>query len=91
MKRLIVAPLVVLMLTLMLLVAPASAHVHGVTPLIGLDCVVDFDGTGGNGTTGTPADSAEGGPITGLIPRDTGNAPLNPGDGGFGVTDGNCE
>ncbi len=39
--------------------------------------------SGGNGTNGTPADDAIGGPITGLIPRDLGNAPIGIGDGGF--------
>ena len=71
-------------LFLMLAALPvASAHVHGVTPLLDLGCTgVDFGGTGGNATDGTPADDGEGGPITGLIPRDTGSAPLTGGDGG---------
>ncbi len=86
MKRILVIPFVVLILTMMLLVAPASAHVHGVTPLLGLGCNVDNSVTGGNGTNGTAADDDNGGPITGLIP-----GPLSGGDGGFGVTDANCE
>ncbi len=58
----------------------ASAHVHGITPLLvcgntGID--------GANRTDSTPAAAANGGPITGLIPRDVGNAPLPVGDGGF--------
>jgi hypothetical protein len=68
--------------------APAMAHVHGITPL--LACSVDNPNSGGNGTNGTPADAANGGPIAGLIPRDTGNAPLAIGDGGFGATGDNC-
>lgn len=56
------------------------AHVHGITPLS--QCTVDNPNSGGLGTDGTPADDANGGPIVGLIPRDTGNAPLAPGDGG---------
>jgi hypothetical protein len=80
MKRMLVVPLVVLMLTLMLMVAPASAHVHGVTPLA--FCTVDNANSGALGTDGTPADDANGGPIAGLIPRDTGSAPLTVGDGG---------
>ena len=80
MKRMLLAPLVVLMLTLTLLAAPASAHVHGVTPLT--SCSVDNANSGALGTDGTPADDANGGPITGLIPRDTGSAPLTGGDGG---------
>jgi len=61
---------------------PASAHVHGITPLVQLGCVVDFSTTGANGTNGTAADDSNGGPITGLIPRDTGESPLTVGDGG---------
>ena len=80
MKRLIVIPLVTLILAMMLLVAPASAHVHGITPLN--DCGIANANAGGNGTNGTPADDANGGPISGLIP-----SPLSGGDGGKGVTD----
>jgi hypothetical protein len=58
----------------------ASAHVHGVTPL---SCGIGSANSGGLGTDGTPADDANGGPIAGLIPRDTGNSPLDIGDGGF--------
>ena len=64
----------------------ASAHVHGVTPL--LDNTKDNAAkSGGFGANGTPATDADG-PITGLIPRDTGKAPLTGGDGGFGATNG---
>jgi hypothetical protein len=61
-------------------IAPASApaHVHGITPLLTLanECgVTNIDNTGAN--------RAQGAPITGLIPRDVGNAPLTVGDGGF--------
>ena len=58
---------------------PATAHVHGITPL---RCVGTAD-DGANQTDMTPASAANGGPITGLIPRDVGNAPLTVGDGGF--------
>ena len=58
----------------------ASAHVHGITPL-GCEGIGNAN-SGGFGTDGTPADDANGGPIAGLIPRDTGNSPLGPGDGG---------
>jgi len=68
--------------------APAFAHVHGVTPLI--DCGQANANAGGNGTNGTPADDANGGPIAGVIPISTGNAPLAFGDGGFGATNGHC-
>ena len=71
-----------------LVAAPAMAHVHGITPLSG--CTVDNANSGGLGTDGTAADDANGGPITGLIPRDTGSAPLGFGDGGFGAATGNC-
>ena len=67
---------------------PVAAHVHGVTPLA--QCTVDNPDAGANATDGTPADDANGGPITGLIPRDTGNAPLTAGDGGFGAATGHC-
>jgi hypothetical protein len=59
----------------------ASAHVHGITPL--LQCSVVPDNAGANQTDGTPASASNGGPIQGLIPRDVGNAPLTIGDGGF--------
>ncbi|MEX0756004.1 MAG: hypothetical protein WD556_12970 [Actinomycetota bacterium] len=59
----------------------AFAHVHGVTPLLvcGNTAI-----NGANRTDTTPASEANGGPITGLIPRDVGNAPITVGDGGFG-------
>ena len=56
----------------------ALGHVHGITPL---SCVGVPD-DGANRVNGTPAALANGGPITGLIPRDVGNAPLTVGDGG---------
>jgi hypothetical protein len=66
--------------------APAAlGHVHGVTPLLELGCKVDNAITGGNRADDGPAGAADGGPITGLIPRDVGSAPLTGGDGGFGA------
>jgi len=59
----------------------ASAHVHGITPL--LRCGGDISVTGADRTDTTPASALNGGPITGLIPRDVGSAPLDVGDGGF--------
>jgi len=59
----------------------ASAHVHGITPL--LQCSVVPANAGANQTDVTPAAAQNGGPITGLIPRDVGSAPLTVGDGGF--------
>jgi hypothetical protein len=59
--------------------SPAAAHVHGITPL---RCV-GIANDGANQTDTTPASAANGGPISGLIPRDVGNAPLTVGDGGF--------
>ena len=70
--------------------AAGSAHVHGITPLLGLSCDVDNTVTGANRTDSTPAGAASGGPISGLIPSTVGNAPLAPGDGGFGATTANC-
>jgi hypothetical protein len=58
--------------------ASASAHVHGITPLLTLanECgVTSIDNTGAN--------RAQGAPITGLIPQDVGSAPITIGDGGF--------
>ena len=76
--------LLALVLLFMLAVVPAaSAHVHGITPLLELGCTgVDNSVTGGNATNGGPADDINGGPISGLIPAGTGNAPLTGGDGG---------
>jgi hypothetical protein len=59
--------------------SPAMAHVHGITPL---RCVGIAD-DGANRTDTTQASAANGGPISGLIPSDVGNAPLTVGDGGF--------
>ena len=62
--------------------APASAHVHGITPL---NCVgVEDDGA--NRTDTTPASAEFGGPIFGLIPSSVGNASLVPGVDGGAVT-----
>jgi len=59
--------------------APASAHVHGLTPL---RCVgVEDDGA--NRVDTTPAAAANGGPISGLIPSSVGRSSLGIGDGGF--------
>lgn len=60
-------------------VGSAFAHVHGITPLRCVGVALD----GANRVNTTPAAAANGGPITGLIPRDLGNAPLTVGDGGF--------
>jgi hypothetical protein len=57
----------------------ALGHVHGITPL---RCVAPAN-AGAKQTDSTPAAAANGGPISGLIPRDVGNAPLTVGDGGF--------
>jgi len=86
-KKLIVV-LVLALAVALAAVSPALAHVHGITPL--RDCTVDNPLSGAIGTDGTPADDANGGPITGLIPRDTGEAPLTAGDGGFGAAAGHC-
>ena len=78
MRRLLLS--LALGLTLALsMVGSTFAHVHGITPL---RCVGVAD-DGANRTDTTPAAAANGGPITGLIPRDVGNAPLTVGDGGF--------
>jgi hypothetical protein len=61
-----------------LAVAPAGAHVHGITPLLTLanECEV-------TSLANTGANRAQGAPITGLIPRDVGQSPLDVGGGGF--------
>ena len=71
--------------------ASSSAHVHGITPLLGLSCHVDNSVTGANRTDSTPASSTFGGPIPqGLIPSALGHSSLTVGDGGFGATTANC-
>jgi hypothetical protein len=90
MRRLITALLLAAALSV-LSVANALAQVHGVTPLNCpvdnpnlLDTVPNNPNAGGQGTQGTPADDAEGGPIVAPIPINTGNAPFaaNSGDAG---------
>lgn len=78
-SRVLIAAMVVAGGIALLPAGPAAAHVHGVTPL---RCVGVAD-DGANQTDATPAAAANGGPISGLIPRDVGNAPLTVGDGGF--------
>jgi len=87
MKRLLVA---LVLAAGLVLPATGSAHVHGITPLLGLSCDVDNTVTGANQTDSTPAGAANGGPISGLIPSTVGNASLTVGDGGFGATTANC-
>lgn len=88
MRRIVIATIVAGLLVFG--IAPAAfGHVHGVTPLLELDCKVDNSVTGANATDDTPASAANGGPISGLIPRDVGNAPIDIGDGGFGATNDN--
>lgn len=78
MRRLLLSLALAVSLVLML-VGSALGHVHGITPL---RCV-GVEGDGANRTDSTPASTANGGPVGGLIPRDVGNAPLTRGDGGF--------
>jgi hypothetical protein len=62
--------------------APASAHVHGITPL---NCVgVEDDGA--NRTDDTPTFAAANELITGLIPNAVGKASLVPNVDGGAVT-----
>jgi hypothetical protein len=72
--------------------ATGSAHVHGITPLLGLSCHVDNTVTGANRADSTPASATFGGPIPemGLIPSKLGKSSLMFGDGGFGATTANC-
>ena len=78
MRRLLLSLALALTLALTM-VGSAFGHVHGITPL---RCVGVAD-DGANRTNSTPASTASGGPVGGLIPRDVGNAPLTNGDGGF--------
>ena len=78
MRRIIIGAALVAA-TVLVPIGSASAHVHGITPL--LRCGSDLDGA--DRTDTTPAAAANGGPIVGLIPRDVGSAPLDIGDGGF--------
>jgi hypothetical protein len=64
--------------TLTVAASPVAAHVHGITPL---NTLANECGVTSSANTG--ANRAQGAPITGLIPRDVGNAPLTVGDGGF--------
>ena len=87
MKKKLLMAVVVSMLAAITFGGIASAHVHGITPLLDIS-VVDNSVTGGNGTNGTPADDANGGPISGLIPSGTGSSTLSGGDGGrFAIAD----
>lgn len=88
MRRLL---LVMVMAALLVIgIGPAAfGHVHGITPLLELGCKVDNTITGANRADDGPAGAANGGPITGLIPRDVGQAPLTGGDGGFGAANDN--
>jgi len=80
MKRAVIVMMLLAVLVFALMPV-ASAHVHGVTPLT---CGIgNADNSGGLRTDDTPAAFDNGGPIAGLIPRDTGNSPLGFGDGGF--------
>jgi len=78
MRRLLLSSALALTLALTM-VGSALGHVHGITPL---RCV-GIENDGANQTDNTPASAANGGPISGLIPRDVGNAPITVGDGGF--------
>lgn len=88
MRRIIIALAFTATLTLGLAPA-ATAHVHGITPLLELGCKVDNGTTGANAVNGGPADAANGGPISGLIPSSVGEAALGFGDGGFGAANDN--
>ena len=74
--------MIVLVVMMSLTAIPvASAHVHGITPLT---CDgIGNENSGASATESTPAWHTNGGPLSGLIPRDVGNAPLTIGDGGF--------
>ncbi len=54
-------------------IGSALGHVHGITPLT---CLSTDNAVASGGL------AAQGGPITGFIPRDVGSAPLEPPTGG---------
>lgn len=76
MRRFLVPPAAAVLLALGF-AAPASAHVHGITPL---HCL-----TTANPNAGAVRAFEVSGAFDGvqLIPRDLGHAPLTVGDGGF--------
>ena len=76
MRRLIVALGLGAMLAIGTTV-PASAHVHGITPL---HCLTTANPNAGAVRAFEVSGAFEG---VGLIPRDLGHAPLTGGDGGF--------
>jgi hypothetical protein len=78
MRRLTIILMTVLVLTFAT-AGSALGHVHGVTPLNCAGLTTENANSGGNGTNGTPADDANGGPIAGIIPTTTGNASFTPG------------
>lgn len=93
MRRLTTALLLAAALSV-LSVASAFAQVHGVTPLNcpagTADTVPNNPNAGGQGTQGTPADDAQGGPITAPIPINTGNAPFTANSGAAGQHSSHC-
>ena len=90
MQRFTISLLAVLVLNIAS-VGGALGHVHGITPL---NCPGSYTtenaNAGGSGTNGTPADDATGGPMAGIIPTTTGNAPFTPGPDVAGKHSANC-
>ena len=78
MKRLLVLVATAFAIAALFGGAPASAHVHGITPLLTLANVC-----GVTDVANTGANRAQSDVITGLIPKDVGSSPLTVGDGGF--------
>lgn len=93
MRRLTTALLLAAALSV-LSVASAFAQVHGITPLNcpagAADTVPNNPNAGGQGTQGTPADDALGGPIVAPIPINTGNAPFTANSGAAGQHSSHC-
>jgi hypothetical protein len=78
MKRLCLLVATLSFLVTVFATTTASAHVHGITPLLTL-----ANACGVTSVSNTGANRAQGDPIVDLIPRDVGSAPLDVGDGGF--------
>jgi len=83
MRRFTISLLAGLLLTLASL-GTALGHVHGVTPLNCAGLTTENANAGGARTDATPADDDSGGPIVGVIPIGTGNAPFVLGQGAAG-------
>jgi hypothetical protein len=83
--RILVGTALTASVVVLLPAGPASAHVHGITPL---RCTPAPANAGANQTNETPASGTNGGPISGVIPITMGgNVTLNGADFDAAVCD----